>query len=71
MKKDTQISELRRDVNRKENYGKRKQEEVYALQRQRKQQIAAKPPKAVSGKRIRKWIDENTEKMLDYVDLQK
>ena len=71
MKKDTQISELRRDVNRKEQYGRRKQEEVCALQRQRKQQQPASvAAQKNSARTIKQWIDTNTDKMLDLVDFK-
>lgn len=74
MKKDRENDQLKRDNKRKEIVAKRKQEELSALQNrarldQQKKTNATKmrqQNKRVDTAKIKSWILENTEKMLQY-----
>lgn len=78
LKKDREIQQLKRENQRKDAIAKRKQEELSLLQKKnkiekQKQQNAQKDKLKKSNldiDAIQRWIITNTDKMLNYKDLQ-
>ena len=76
--KDQQISKLKRENMQKNNILRRKVEELKALQQRQKQDLQ-KHRKALNQKRqlkkidpqkIKKWVSENTQKLMRYQDIK-